>query len=440
MESTPFGVTGQPISVTSEVTSEVSLTSEVTSNASLDGNNTAGEGHYYFQRERIIFDSCLLAAIIVGNLIVLVAVRLPGTRRTRMTFFIMQLAIADLMVGLCSVVPDLSFNIHERWGGGDPICKIVKYLQGVVTYGSTYILVALSIDRLDAIARPLGGFSNRHWCKVLTISAWAVASLFASPMFLFQDINGECLINLTEVQWQIYIVLIAVAVFFIPTIIITFCYGAIIYKLCSRNEQFLYSTNVKEESDDLYPKNGFKTHRSPRPNRKTRQKEKQRRNRGIIPKARIRTIKMTLVIVIVFILCWSPYFIVNIMAVFGHLSFDNQLVIGIYGFIQSLAPLNSAANPVIYGIFSARSCKNLRSYEILDTILKCFGCCQERRQRLREKRRSTTVTMSCTDTTYAPCITQNITPDKSMDIIKPSDSTEMCDLVASCDPNIEPSR
>lgn len=36
------------------------------------------------------------------------------------------------------------------------------FLQAAVTYGSTFVLVAMSIDRLDAIARPLG-FSDS--CK-----------------------------------------------------------------------------------------------------------------------------------------------------------------------------------------------------------------------------------------------------------------------------------
>lgn len=40
------------------------------------------------------------------------------------------------------------------------------YFQGVVTYGSTYVLVALSIDRYDAITHPMN-FSGG--CKYFEI-------------------------------------------------------------------------------------------------------------------------------------------------------------------------------------------------------------------------------------------------------------------------------
>lgn len=40
-------------------------------------------------------------------------------------------------------------------------------------------------------------------------------------------------------------------------------------------------------------------------------------SRGAIPRARVKTIKMTLVIVIVFILCWTPFFLWDLLQVGG---------------------------------------------------------------------------------------------------------------------------
>lgn len=61
----------------------------------------------------------------------------------------------------------------------------------------------------------------------------------------------------------------------------------------------------------------------------------------------------------VFILCWSPYFIFNLMGVY-HLIPINSSTMGLHSLVQSLAPLNSAANPIIYGVFSTRICRQLR--------------------------------------------------------------------------------
>ena len=53
----------------------------------------------------------------------------------------------------------------------------------------------------------------------------------------------------------------------------------------------------------------------------------------------------------VFILCYSPYFIFNLLQVFQLLP-NTQAMTALSTFIQGLAPLNSAANPIIYCIFS----------------------------------------------------------------------------------------
>ena len=58
----------------------------------------------------------------------------------------------------------------------------------------------------------------------------------------------------------------------------------------------------------------------------------------------------------VFIVCWSPFFMYNLLELFGAIPQNDPLST----LIQSAAPLNSAANPIIYGIFSTRICRNLR--------------------------------------------------------------------------------
>ena len=39
-------------------------------------------------------------------------------------------------------------------------------------------------------------------------------------------------------------------------------------------------------------------------------------SRGLIPKAKVKTIKMTFVIISVFILCWSPYIVFDLLQVY----------------------------------------------------------------------------------------------------------------------------
>ncbi|KAJ8965381.1 hypothetical protein NQ314_004184 [Rhamnusium bicolor] len=61
----------------------------------------------------------------------------------------------------------------------------------------------------------------------------------------------------------------------------------------------------------------------------------------------------------IFVICWSPYIVFDLLQVYGHIP-KTQTNIAIATLIQSLAPLNSAANPVIYCLFSTHICGNLR--------------------------------------------------------------------------------
>ena len=54
---------------------------------------------------------------------------------------------------LGDIIVYLVQNLHNAGYQPTPFCLL--YLQAVVLYASTYVLVALSIDRLDAIARPM---------------------------------------------------------------------------------------------------------------------------------------------------------------------------------------------------------------------------------------------------------------------------------------------
>ncbi|KAL1446121.1 hypothetical protein WDU94_000040, partial [Cyamophila willieti] len=60
-----------------------------------------------------------------------------------------------LCVGVLSVLTDILWRSSVTWKAGNTACKVVRYSQAVVTYSSTYVLVALSIDRYYAIKYPM---------------------------------------------------------------------------------------------------------------------------------------------------------------------------------------------------------------------------------------------------------------------------------------------
>ncbi len=57
----------------------------------------------------------------------------------------------------------------------------------MTTYASTYVLVALSIDRYDAITHPMNFSGSWKRAKLLIISAWLLSALFSSPQFFLYE-------------------------------------------------------------------------------------------------------------------------------------------------------------------------------------------------------------------------------------------------------------
>ncbi|CAG2107733.1 unnamed protein product, partial [Medioppia subpectinata] len=180
----------------------------------------------------------------------------------------------------------------------------------------------------------------------------------------------QCWIELGKNEWKIYISLVAVSLFFVPAVIIALCYTIIVHTIWSKSKAMTFSSssstaNTKSKStknkSTSDPNHKRQTNNSNDNNKyaDTDNDFKRASSRGIIPKAKIKTVKMTFVIVFVFIMCWSPYFVWDLLQVWGAIPVS-QTTIAISTFIQSLAPLNSAANPFIYFFFSTHFCRNVR--------------------------------------------------------------------------------
>lgn len=333
------------------------------------GNATGNVNKFYFyETETLTFLWILFALIMIGNSVVVFILVTSKSRKSRTNYFIFHLAFADLAVGMISVLTDIFWKMTVSWNAGNVACKIIKFFQILVTYSSTYVLVALSIDRCDAITRPMNFTGSWRRARYLVVSAWVISALFSLPyLYLYEEkLIGEppserleCWIDLGSARnWQLYVVLTATSLFFLPAILIAACYIIIVVTIWSKGQELRPASRKGVDSGC----DGSPT--------------KQANCRGLIPKAKIKTVKMTFVIVSVFVLCWSPYFVFNLLQVF-HLVPENQTNLAVSTFIQSLAPLNSAANPIIYCLFSGCPLGDrLRRFQCVAALLqRIFPCC-----------------------------------------------------------------
>uniref|UniRef100_A0A671XQ03 Vasopressin V2 receptor n=1 Tax=Sparus aurata TaxID=8175 RepID=A0A671XQ03_SPAAU len=300
-------------------------------------------------RAEITVLALVLALTTLGNSFVLWVLLRRRKHNAPMHVFMVNLCVADLVVALFQVLPQLIWDITERFQGPDLLCRSIKYLQIVGMFASSYMIVAMTVDRHHAICCPLqayrGGAMSRWNTPVMV--AWGLALVLSIPqVFIFSrtEVNHgeyECWGHFAE-PWGLkaYVTWMTVAVFLLPALIITICQIRIFREI--HNNIYLKSERMDERARE----------------RGTRASGGGGGRGGHITKAMSKTVRMTLVIVLVYTICWSPFFIVQLWAAWDP-NPPNQGVA--FTILMLLASLNSCTNPWIYTAFSSSVSRELQS-------------------------------------------------------------------------------
>jgi arginine vasopressin receptor 1A len=120
---------------------------------------------------------------VLGNIAVLLALYAKSEKKlSRMYYFILHLSVADLCTTFLSTLPQLTWDVTYSFYGGSFLCKIVKYLQTLGLYLSSFILTATALDRYQAVCHPLAHCSRKsRRSRAMVWRAWAFALLFSIP-------------------------------------------------------------------------------------------------------------------------------------------------------------------------------------------------------------------------------------------------------------------
>lgn len=87
----------------------------------------------------------------------------------------------------------------------------------------------------------------------------------------------------------------------------------------------------------------------------------------IIPKARMKTLKMTIVIVSSFVICWTPYYLLGIWYWFQP-AIIQRTPEYVHHILFVFGNLNTCCDPVIYGFYTA----SFRA-DLADVVACCCG-------------------------------------------------------------------
>ncbi|CAF1324977.1 unnamed protein product [Rotaria sordida] len=186
-------------------------------------------------RSIIVLSICSLITIftILGNGLVLIAVKLRFHARSYSDYFIVSLCLADFFVGLF-VMPVMTIHsIYLRWPFHYRLCYIWMSIDFTCSTASFLTLASMALDRYYALTTPYFHLRNRSHTSVLIfiISSWAIPfavwpfSIFLAHQFI--STKPAC----THPAHPFIIVILCTCFYYIPLLFMLVCYSRIIVNI-----------------------------------------------------------------------------------------------------------------------------------------------------------------------------------------------------------------
>ncbi|XP_077173084.1 somatostatin receptor type 5 [Paroedura picta] len=254
-----------------------------------------------------------------GNTLVIYVVLRYAKMKTVTNIYILNLAVADVlfMLGLPFLATQ---NAISYWPFGSFLCSLVTAFDGINQFTSIFCLTVMSLDRYVAVVHPIKSTKWRRprVAKLVSVAVWTLSFLVALPIVIFADVQEElhtCNMNWpdpVEVWSAVFIVYTSVLGFFGPLLVISLCYLLIVVKV--------KSSGIRVGS--------------------TRRRRSER-----------KVTRMVVVIVLVFVFCWLPFYTVNIVNLVFILP-EVPALVGVFSCVVILSYANSCANPFLYGFLS----------------------------------------------------------------------------------------
>uniref|UniRef100_A0A8C5FK80 Gastrin/cholecystokinin type B receptor n=1 Tax=Gadus morhua TaxID=8049 RepID=A0A8C5FK80_GADMO len=350
---------------------------------------------------RILLYSLIFLLSVLGNLLIIVVLAVNN----------------DLMMALFCMPFNLIPSLLKDFIFGAAMCKIVAYLMGTSVSISTFSLVAIAIERYSAICNPLKSrvWQTRSHAYRVIAATWLLAFVVMTPYPIISHLDtfrtpGNTTGHQCRHKWphataeQAWCVLLLLMLFVVPGLVMIVAYGLISRELYRGIQlemgQKRESTGergglVYGDGDGCYVnaapattpaaaplEMSTLTPRGPVAPPPRGPPERLRSNAsGAQLRAKKRVIRMLLVVVALFFVCWTPLYAANAWRAFAPAAAGRALSGAPISFIQLLCSASACVNPVIYCFMNTRFRKAL-----LATCSCCAAACRHRRRRRQRGR------------------------------------------------------
>ncbi|KAB0800485.1 hypothetical protein PPYR_06225 [Photinus pyralis] len=201
---------------------------------------------WYFQGTVYVMYSIIFVVAMFGNGIICYIVISSPRMRSVTNYFIMNLAIGDILITIfCVPFTSVSY-LQQYWSFGGFLCPVVNYSQAVSVFVSAYTMVAISVDRYTAIIWPLRPRLSKKIAAIIIIIVWVIAAVTGVPIPVFSKLGQPtewhqmCDRYICHEDWsevgleyeKLYTLALMVLQYIIPLSVLLFTYASIAIVIC----------------------------------------------------------------------------------------------------------------------------------------------------------------------------------------------------------------
>ncbi|XP_054869152.1 substance-K receptor isoform X1 [Amphiprion ocellaris] len=304
-------VTSEPLSVTADWLE--------------DGNETTGNQFQQPDWQVALWAlaySLIILVSITGNVTVIWIILAHRRMRTVTNYFIVNLAFSDVSMATFNTLFNFVYALHNDWYFGLGYCRFQNFFPITAMFSSIYSMAAIAVDRYMAIIHPLKPRLSSTSTKVVIALIWIVAILLAFPQCYYSVTRFYYPRTVCMVDWPddyggthqlSYQYAVILLIYLLPLLVML-----VTYSLVGRS---LWGGHIPGEASDHY-------------------------HSQITAKRKV--VKMMVVVVTTFALCWLPYHIYFILGSFNRDIYKQHYIQQVYLAIFWLAMSSTMYNPIIY--------------------------------------------------------------------------------------------
>lgn len=280
---------------------------------------------------------------VLGNALVCLVIH--RSRRTQSTtnYFVVSMACADLLLSLgCGPFVLLQVSVGH-WPLSAAACKAVRYLQHLCPGVQVYVLLSICVDRFYTIVYPLSFKVSREKAKRMILASWVFDAAFVSPCLFFYGSTAEggwtrhCDFFLPD-SWDgiAYGVAHLLVGFLVPALLIMSFYQRVVR----------YIWRISADGRTV------------------------RRTMNIVPRTKVKTIKMFLMLNCVFLLTWTPFYVAQLWHPREPDGPGRQGAL-FFSVVAWISFSSTASKPTLYSVYNANFRRGMRETFCMSSM-KCY--------------------------------------------------------------------